>query len=931
MFHPGDRVFAKMKGFPFWPARVDPLPPHVELPKGKVPVFFYGTHQVSFLSPKNLVSFEDHKDAYGKRKVLIKAMIEIESDPEVLLLGKDPAAEAFWESLYPRECGEMEREIDNTRGRLSRSNSPVTKKASKRKASRPPRAHLTKRRKSSDQDDDLNSMSPISDSVDAVLLRTMEPMSEQEETCLEKEEEYLRASEVDKWTSRKRHHSEVESNDLVESLKRVKEAELDFHFDAEKSVSQAVKDRTMVADFRTIDSTPSKEVVEESHAEILPNDGSKILVENIINDRVEESYNGHVSLKAGVETTDELVSSSSSEVSSVKKDVPSEAGEIVRNPVTPEHRQSQRIIRGGKLNRFVVDLDAEPEEEESRCSRSDDEGSDDDDLNDDDPNDYDYCYGYIRKQKKTDKRSAHNIEKAKGREIRNLCRGKNNEFVDKSEAVGEFRMRTSSSSEREFLSKGSRGGECEEFHDPKLNDSDILQNHIAGSDEKHAIANHGSMDDDAIDLLNHSIERRSQISVEAEIFSKKWKSADENEGVQRSKSLDLWRKSDAEGGCISEVPVGRDEARMKASNDEEAGERVRESSDDLFIEEHCTVWQVFSCYLVAINVETLQILHDLTVQLKSNLVRGHEKFGAAVGVLERICATKVSLLQLTKVWELTDCVKKCRKYRLSAEVRDAASRALSYFQKIQAAASKEEVLKAKGIVAERLRREKSEKPPLPPRPLTTAAPSASNTESPPANLSPEQAQEKKKFSLEALRAELDAKADLLLARLAATEARLMAERNKTTSPPVAPSSSSTTASSVSASRRRTEETAKDVLSRVDEVASRLGVDSGAVPPPPPPPPPPPRFVRSQQVDLDTRISQLMMGVITPPSRPPPHPQIQSPPSPPLLTAPAKLLALREQIQRKRRSAATAAANTTEPRREKVEKTADDDIYDLLGV
>lgn len=107
------------------------------------------------------MSFEDHKDAYGKRKVLIKAMIEIESDPEVLLLGKDPAAEAFWESLYPREDGKVEREIDNARGRMSRSNSPAPKKSLKRKGSKGPRVHSTKRQKFSDQEDDLNSVSSL--------------------------------------------------------------------------------------------------------------------------------------------------------------------------------------------------------------------------------------------------------------------------------------------------------------------------------------------------------------------------------------------------------------------------------------------------------------------------------------------------------------------------------------------------------------------------------------------------------------------------------------------------------------------------------------------------------------------------------------------------------------------------------------------------
>uniref|UniRef100_A0A3Q3IU40 PWWP domain-containing protein n=1 Tax=Monopterus albus TaxID=43700 RepID=A0A3Q3IU40_MONAL len=41
-FKPGDLVFAKMKGFPHWPARVRSEDSH----KKRVPVFFFGTHQM---------------------------------------------------------------------------------------------------------------------------------------------------------------------------------------------------------------------------------------------------------------------------------------------------------------------------------------------------------------------------------------------------------------------------------------------------------------------------------------------------------------------------------------------------------------------------------------------------------------------------------------------------------------------------------------------------------------------------------------------------------------------------------------------------------------------------------------------------------------------------------------------------------------------
>uniref|UniRef100_A0A673KA63 PWWP domain-containing protein n=1 Tax=Sinocyclocheilus rhinocerous TaxID=307959 RepID=A0A673KA63_9TELE len=44
-FIPGDIVFAKMKGYPFWPARVSLYTiGEGKSPQNKIPIFFYGTH-----------------------------------------------------------------------------------------------------------------------------------------------------------------------------------------------------------------------------------------------------------------------------------------------------------------------------------------------------------------------------------------------------------------------------------------------------------------------------------------------------------------------------------------------------------------------------------------------------------------------------------------------------------------------------------------------------------------------------------------------------------------------------------------------------------------------------------------------------------------------------------------------------------------------
>uniref|UniRef100_A0A5K3EMH6 PWWP domain-containing protein n=1 Tax=Mesocestoides corti TaxID=53468 RepID=A0A5K3EMH6_MESCO len=296
--------------------------------------------------------------------------------------------------------------------------------------------------------------------------------------------------------------------------------------------------------------------------------------------------------------------------------------------------------------------------------------------------------------------------------------------------------------------------------------------------------------------------------------------------------------------------------------------------------------------------DPVQLLKNLSLQLKSSLVRGQENFTAAVNVFDQICQMKVSLLQLTQAWELTDCVKKCRRYKLSADVRDKAHQTLAHFQKIQAAATKQEIEKAKAIVAERVRQVKPQAAPVTHPTITPPPSSTPPSQDPSVDVTPNP--QTKKFSVEELRAELDAQANLLLARLAATDARLNAERS--TNPnsqghqrPI-PSGLQPPAPTLKA----TEDETASVMSRVDEVANRLLV-SKRVPPPPPAP----------QIDLDTRINQ-MMGVATP---------APAPLSPP----PAELLAIREQIQQKRRAKMPQAQQIV------VGSTEDEDLYDLLGV
>ncbi|KAI3376414.1 hypothetical protein L3Q82_016429 [Scortum barcoo] len=80
---PGDLVFAKMKGFPHWPARVCKSDDGY---KKRVPVFFFGTHQIGHLLPENIVPFVGNKMKYGsgvRIKGFAEGMWEIQNTPGV--------------------------------------------------------------------------------------------------------------------------------------------------------------------------------------------------------------------------------------------------------------------------------------------------------------------------------------------------------------------------------------------------------------------------------------------------------------------------------------------------------------------------------------------------------------------------------------------------------------------------------------------------------------------------------------------------------------------------------------------------------------------------------------------------------------------------------------------------------------------------------
>ncbi|XP_047220908.1 PC4 and SFRS1 interacting protein 1a isoform X2 [Girardinichthys multiradiatus] len=158
---PGDLIFAKMKGYPHWPARIDEVPDGaVKASNIKYPIFFFGTHETAFLGPKDIFPYLPNKEKYAKpnkRKGFNEGLWEIENNPKVELTAPKP--------VPPQSF--MEKDLDSgPEGEEDAADKGVKSKDSAQKEStdlsKPKRGRKKKSEQENEKDEDPGS--PVSPS-----------------------------------------------------------------------------------------------------------------------------------------------------------------------------------------------------------------------------------------------------------------------------------------------------------------------------------------------------------------------------------------------------------------------------------------------------------------------------------------------------------------------------------------------------------------------------------------------------------------------------------------------------------------------------------------------------------------------------------------------------------------------------------------------
>ncbi|CAH8555981.1 unnamed protein product [Schistosoma turkestanicum] len=1034
---PGDKVFAKIKGFPNWPARINPLPLDVQIPKGKLPIFFYGTYQVSFVSVKNIVPYEKFKEKWGKPKPsaqFMTAMKEIEANPGIYMLGEDPRAEEFLLQFYdfkPIGSGCV-RQHKRQYSRKSKVDNDQPLSITNQEASSGSRDQID--RVSDDASSDISSgpskvdsLDPIADdSNDEMLMdntnhhlqcsddyqrvdmscsnrlspnSTIDHPSDEKDSYQEDREARRLARKLQKKAEKKalKKAAKREAKRLAKEkraerrarreakreLKRLHKLEkcrlteqgsltFDIHeldtrnseINQESSISHAWGDNQWSPASHSEPVQTNEDSTDSSTGKPIPPTLDNGLIKQLQFERQTEeeedeedendddddtlptsqgdnfSPNEEIVLKdmdfsntttlLDYNEHENFTGNKRSRLSPNSNDCDALNGivELGANEIIPPKKKAKTEIIVNENNDVVCHSEAKVTSSESHDRFI--MGENDSQLNNE--QDVQQSATIIETTATTTKKSVE-VESSDNPK-QTSPEQPTSETVTKHIVHSRTTSSSSSIGNKQTKSKQQRSRlrtkkptvisldlDDDDDEEEEANEIDskkkVINLHDSSSSSSPSSPSALSLSNDS-DAENAKIKDKQQLSSKLKEKSRNSSPPKSSIVINKSNQLKKSRNQESNKKTRNTTTTNNNNNNLKGkSKSTESKSTAASNTGAVGVHDEKRLSNDSSSNrpVPAPSIDPVSQLHQCCRDLKTSLIKGHENFVEAVQLLNKVRTIPVRLPQLAEAWDLMDCIKKCRRYKLSSEVREAAQTTFQFFQSLQANTTKEELSQAQALIASHQSRiHSSQDSTVDNTAKTDAAPPTSteinnkqtlqndtNTNDSNNNNNSESTSNPTTTTTtnehESLTADLEAKVDDVLSRIRATEERMAAAAIASARPdtPYKSISSHVTNSAIRSTGGRIirasavaaatahmhdEEDEESVMSRVEQVAayeastiqhySNSSTSLGSPPPPPPPPPPlplssvgssdriePQTSPNVDHLDLDSRIQLFM--------------------------------------------------------------------------
>lgn len=129
-FEVGDLVFAKLKGYPPWPSKINQIENLISGGKETIRynVYFYGTHQSSILRSSSLYHYDSYAksivEKFGRKPKFLKALKELEREmmDKISYLNQLRTPETSWCYGFSNICESLANDIDVAQDRVKSKN-----------------------------------------------------------------------------------------------------------------------------------------------------------------------------------------------------------------------------------------------------------------------------------------------------------------------------------------------------------------------------------------------------------------------------------------------------------------------------------------------------------------------------------------------------------------------------------------------------------------------------------------------------------------------------------------------------------------------------------------------------------------------------------------------------------------------------------------